>query len=322
MKLSIVSPVYRAEAIVSELTKRIEASVSEITDDYEIILVEDCGPDLSWLEIEAICEANERVKGIKLSRNFGQHYAITAGLDYSTGDYAIVLDCDLQDNPQDFAKLLEKAAEGYDVVFTTRRGRKHGIWRGGMSAIYKKVFSLISDERFAVNNGSLFLVSRQVMNAIGGLKERQRLIGQVIRWVGFPTTYVEVEHGERFAGNSSYSLSAQIRLAVEGWIAHSDRLLRLSIYAGLACATVSIVAALLIVALHFSVGFAVGWPSVITSILLSTGLILTSIGVCGLYVGKIFEEVKQRPLYVVQTILNGTLLSSDDKNRDRDCVKS
>ncbi|MCB0336658.1 MAG: glycosyltransferase family 2 protein, partial [Bdellovibrionales bacterium] len=165
MKLSIVSPVYRAEPIVDELVRRIDQAVSKITPDYEIILVEDCGPDNSWTKIAENCASNPKVKGVKLSRNFGQHYAITAGLDYSSGDFVIVMDCDLQDDPEDFTKLLAKTDEGFEVVFTQRKGRQHNPFRSFLSEVYKKFYNLVSSRQFAVNNGSLFLVSRNVVEA-------------------------------------------------------------------------------------------------------------------------------------------------------------
>jgi glycosyltransferase involved in cell wall biosynthesis len=304
MKLSIVSPVYRAEAIVDELVKRIDVAVSKLTNDYEIILVEDCGPDNSWQAIERNCAVNKRLKGIKLSRNFGQHYAITAGIDHSSGDYVIVLDCDLQDDPNDFEKLLDKAKEGFEVVFTTRLNRQHNKFRSALSWLYKKFYSFVSEKRFAVNNGSLFLISRKVVEATKQLKEGQRLIGQIIRWVGFPTAYVDVSHQARFSGQSSYSFRRQFSIAVEGGIAHSDKLLRISIYLGLTFASLSFLAVFIIIFMYFYQGSAVGWASVITSILFSTGLILISIGISGLYIGKIFDQVKGRPLYIVHKIIN------------------
>ncbi len=302
--LSIISPVYKAENIVDELVKRITAEAEELTNNFEIILIEDGSPDHCWEKIKENCTRDKRVKGIKLSRNFGQHYAISAGLEASKGDYVVIMDCDLQDDPADIKRLLEKAEAGCDTVFTRRVGRKHSMGKMLLSWLYKKLFYFISKKEYSLDNGSLFLINRKVVNAIIHLKEKPRLLGQVIRWVGFQIGFVDVPHHERFQGRSSYSVSKLLALVWDGWISNSDRLLRIVMYFGISISTLSFLAGIIIIVLKFINGFALGWPSIIVTILFSTGLILMGLGVVGLYVGKIFEQTKERPLFIVDQKLN------------------
>lgn len=160
-KISIVSPVYMAENIVDELVVRISNEIEKLKLSFEIILVEDASLDNSWKKIEQICSKYHFVKGIKLSRNFGQHYAITAGIEASSGDVVVLMDCDLQDNPSDIKLLLDQYHNGFDIVFTTRIERKHSFFKKALSRVYQKSFRLFSDRNFDINMGSLVLFSSQ-----------------------------------------------------------------------------------------------------------------------------------------------------------------
>ena len=302
--LSIVSPVYGAEKIVDELVKRIIYESAKVADNFEVILVEDGSPDNCWEKIKQNCAKDYRVKGIKLSRNFGQHYAVSAGLEASQGQYIIVMDCDLQDNPNDFKLLLDKANEGFDTVFTRRIERKHSFIKKKLSKLYKSLFQLLSNKEFSLDHGSLYLVNRKVVDTIIKLRDNPRLMGQVIRWVGFDIGYIEVKHNERFVGKSTYSISKLLLMVWDGWISNSDRLLRIVIYSGIVISFFSFLFGLLIIFLKFHRGFSVGWSSIIVTILFSTGLILISLGILGLYVGKIFEQTKDRPLFIIDKKLN------------------
>jgi len=302
--LSIISPVYKAESIVKVLVKHIEISVSNITPNYEIILVEDSSPDNSWQEIEKICDKNSKVKGIKLSRNFGQHYAISAGVAKSKGSNVILMDCDLQDDPSDIGKLVDKRKEGFDIVFTKRKNRKHGFLKSLYSYIYNKVFSIFSDRKYDINAGSFVLFSRRVAVEFNKLKDQDRLYLQMLKWLGFKSTTIELEHKERFEGESSYNFISLVKLGVQGLTSHSDKLLRLSIYVGMILSIISFIAGIVVIFRYFFYSLQPGWPSIIVSILFSTGLILFSIGIMGIYVGKIFEHTKNRPLYIIEEELN------------------
>lgn len=304
LKLSIVSPVYYAEKIVDELVARVSAEASKITENYEIILVEDGSRDRSWEKIEENCSKDNNVKGIRLSRNFGQHYAITAGLKESTGNIVVIMDCDLQDDPVHFKKLFGEFQKGNDVVFTRRLGRRHSFFKAITAKIYNSLFKLFSDKNYDVNVGSMTMLSGRVRDEFLKLKDQDRLYIQLIKWIGFKSTYVPVEHRQRFEGTSTYSISKLFVTAIQGWTSYSDKLLRLSIYSGLIISALSLIIGLLIIISYFLGKFQPGWPSLIVAILFSTGLILMSIGIAGIYIGKIFEQTKQRPLYIIDKKIN------------------
>ncbi len=304
MKISVVSPVYKAEKIVDELVKRLTQVLQELADDYEIILVEDCGGDDSWKRIEENCRCDSHVKGILLSRNFGQHYAITAGLMQATGDVVIVMDCDLQDDPAHISRLLDEYNRGYEIVFTRRIGRKHSFFKMITAKIYNSMFTLFSDKNYELNVGSMTMFSARVKDEFIRLKDQDRLYIQLLKWIGFRSTYVPVEHRERYEGKSSYSISKLFLTAIQGWTSYSDKLLRLSIYSGLLISAITLLVGIYIVISYFLKSFQPGWPSLIVAILFSTGLILMSIGITGIYIGKIFEQTKQRPLFIIDKKLN------------------
>ena len=304
MKVSIVSPVYRAEKILHELVRRIQTVFEKTDHEFEIVLVEDHSPDNSWTVIEGICTHTPEVKGIKLSRNFGQHHAVTAGVAEATGDVIVLMDCDLQDNPNHILSLIEKYEEGYDIVFTKRQERKHSFFKRFTAFLYNSLYSLLSDKKYDTNVGSLTLFSKKVQQVFNQLKEQDRLYIQLLKWMGFSHTYVEVEHNERYEGTSSYNLSKLLAMAVRGWTSHSDKLLRLSIYFGLTLSGLAFIGIITVLVKYFLHGFQSGWPSIFVLILFSTGVILISIGVTGIYIGKIFEQVKDRPLYIIDKKLN------------------
>ncbi|MFC0605135.1 glycosyltransferase family 2 protein [Winogradskyella pulchriflava] len=304
MKISVVSPVYMAEKIVPELVKRITAELELITNDFEIILVDDCGPDNSWQKIQEECKNKSFVKGIKLSRNFGQHYAISAGVANAKGDVIVLMDCDLQDNPKDIHLLLQKHKEGYDVVFTKRKKRKHTFVKRVNAYIYNRLFTFFSKGDYDINSGSLVLFTKRVGEEFNKLQDTDRLYLQMLKWIGFKSTVVTVEHNKRFEGKSSYSFFKLVKIGIQGWTSHSDKLLKLSVYLGLVLSLISFIASISIVIKYFFYNLLPGWPSIIVTILFSTGVILMSIGVLGLYVGKIFVQSKNRPLYIIDKSVN------------------
>lgn len=302
--LSIISPVYRAEKIVDLLVERIKEEVSKITDNFEIILVEDGSPDNSWEAIERNCKQDTRVKGIKLSRNFGQHYAVTAGVEIAQGATTVIMDCDLQDDPAHIHLLYQKYKEGFEIVFTKRIGRKHSFFKLITAKIYNFLFLWFSDSSYDTNVGSLVLFGEKVRTEFLRIQDKDRLYIQLLKWVGFQSTYIPVEHRNRQEGTSSYSFFKLVNIAVQGWTSHSYKLLKVSVYLGFFFLLVSSMGILSMVFLYFYKGFQLGLASVSLLLMFCTGLILISIGITGIYIGKTFEQSKNKPLYIIDKQLN------------------
>jgi dolichol-phosphate mannosyltransferase len=305
--LSIVSPVYQAEGILDELVKRITEEVTRITEEFEIVLVEDGSSDQSWKKIEKNCKADKRVKGIKLSRNFGQHYAITAGLQESNGDYVVVMDCDLQDNPKYIIDLINKSKEGFDIVHTVKDVRNHGVIKNLFAGCFHKVFNwLINDKRMSSDEqvGAFSLLSRKVVDAFCEYPEYHRAYLNVLRWLGFSNTRILVEHDKRYHGKTSYSFTKSITLALDSVVSHSNKFLLVSIYIGFVFAMFGFLSIIYIIIKSIASGFQPGWASTTVLIIFCTGLILISLGITGIYIGKIFLQAKGRPLYLIDKKLN------------------
>lgn len=302
--VTVVSPVYNAESIVPLLVSQVSSALNLQPYNFEIILVDDGSSDQSWKTISLLSKDNVKVKGIKLSRNFGQHYAVTAGLEYAQGDIIIIMDCDLQDDPIYISELLKKYEQGFDIVFTKRVKRKHGLVKTFLANMYNLCFYLFADKSYDVNVGSLTLLTKRVKVEFLRLNDKDRLYIQILRWVGFMSTNISVEHRDRISGNSTYTFSKLISLAVQGWTSHSVKLLRFSIYFGFALSSFAFLAGVAIIIMKVLYGFQAGWSSIIVTILFSTGVLQLSIGILGIYLGKIFEQTKNRPLYVIEEKLN------------------
>lgn len=305
--ISVVSPVFLAESTVDELVRRVSSVLDEITDRWEMILVEDGSPDGSWDRIAENAKANSKVRGIRLSRNFGQHSAISAGLDLAEGDCVIVMDCDLQDDPSYIPEMLEKTSQGYDVVFTTKTQRSHSFIKNIVSKLWHSIFNWLATGRNMTTDeavGAFSLLTRKVVLSFRELKDYHRHYLFLVRWLGFRSTYLTVEHRARFAGRSSYSLGKLVKHAIDGITSQSTKLLNISIIVGVFFCILSVLCAATLVIAYFVSGFREGWTSIATLILLSTGINLMSLGVIGMYLGRTFEQSKQLPLYVISERVN------------------
>lgn len=303
--ISVVSPVYGCSDSLTQLYERLEKTLSSVTEEFEIILINDSSPDNSWAEIIRLCEKDSRVKGINLSRNFGQHSAITAGLDYVQGDWVVVMDCDLQDKPEELVKLYNKALEGYDVVFGRRYQRQDKFLKRLGSRLFYRVYDYFTDgcTDSAVANYSI--VSKTVVNSFKKLKEQNRSYPLFINWLGFKKTTVDIEHQSREMGSSSYTLSKLLVLAADSIVSQSNKPLRLSILFGFLMALGSLGYATWLMIRYFLFSIPVeGWTSVMVSMYLLAGMLFINLGFLGLYVGKIFNETKGRPLYLVKEFVN------------------
>lgn len=299
--ISIVVPVYKAENCLDELYRRLVAALESITPDFEIVLVEDCGGDRSWEIIERLSAQDARVKGIQFSRNFGQHYGITAGLDYCGGDWVVVMDCDLQDQPEEIPRLYAKAQEGYDIVLARRGVRQDPPLKRVTSLLFYKVFSYLADIEYDAQTGNFRIMSRKVVENFRRIREQLRFFGGLVQWMGFPSASIDVEHAERFEGQSTYTFSKLWRLASETIIAYSDKPLRLAIRFGFMMAFVAFCFGVYIFARALLYGSPIeGWSSLIVSLYFIGGIIISILGIMGIYLGKAFDESKKRPLYIVR----------------------
>lgn len=297
--ISVVTPVYRAEGCLEELYRRLVAALSGITQDFEIVMVEDCGGDRSWEIIRELARRDARVKGIQFSRNFGQHYGITAGLDYCDGDWVVVMDCDLQDRPEDIPRLYAKAQEGYDVVLARRDRRQDPVVKRFASTLFYRLLGYLAEIEYD-NPGNFRILSRRVVENFRRMREQLRFFGALVNWMGFPTAEIEVRQAERHEGRSTYTLAKLWRLASDTIIAYSDKPLRLSIRLGFSIAFLAFLGGLYILAHAVLYGSAVsGWASLIVSVYFLGGIIIAILGMLGIYLGKTYDETKKRPLYIV-----------------------
>lgn len=299
MDLSIVSPVYNAEKILPELVRRISEVCDKQKYDYEVILVEDHGNDQSWDKIVELAKLYPRLRGFKLSKNFGQHYAITAGIGQSQGDLLVIIDCDLQENPDYIPEMVHQARQGYNVVCTIKKTKKYNWYRRFTSDLFYKVLNSLSDVTLENNLGTMTLIDKKVKSEYLKIKDYHRHSNLIFSWLGFKRGYVFVDHEDRYEGKSSYTISKLLKHALNGVISQSDKLLRWSITAGLIMFIASLLGVLYIVVKSFFHTFALGWPSLVVLILFTTGIILLMLGILGIYIGKIFDQVKGRPLYII-----------------------
>lgn len=305
MQISIISPIYKGEKMIEELVSRIETSVEYFTDDYEIVLVNDCSPDDSWSKIMEICRKDKKVKGINLSRNFGQHYAITAGLANSIGNWVVVMDCDLQDRPEEIPNLYKKAQEGYDSVFAQRVDRKDKFFKRLSSSLFNSVFAFLTDQEQDKTVGNFGIYKRKVIEAVLSMGDSVRWFPIMVKWVGFKIGYLPVEHAERMEGKSSYSLRRLLSVASDNMIAFSNKPLRLMLQFGFAVVVLSLLIALFYLIRYLTGGIAVdGFTTMVISMWLLGGIIIMLIGMTGIYIGKIFDKTKDRPMYIISEKLN------------------
>ncbi|MBW4520943.1 MAG: glycosyltransferase family 2 protein [Scytolyngbya sp. HA4215-MV1] len=303
--ISVVVPVYKAEDCLQELSKRLRNSLEEISKDFEIILVEDCGGDRSWELITELAQQDDRIKGIQFSRNFGQHYGITAGLDHCSGDWIIVMDCDLQDRPEEIPRFYALAQQGYDVILAHRGKRNDPPFKRLSSRLFYQVFNYLADTQYDAGIGNFRMISRKVAESFCQMREQLRFFGGLVDWMGFPTAIVEVQHDSRFSGKSTYTFFKQWKLASEIIIAYSDKPLRLSVKLGFLIAVLAFFYGIYIIFRAFAFGVpVVGWSSLIVSLYFLGGIIIFNLGIIGIYLSKSFNEVKKRPLYLVRNYTN------------------
>ena len=298
--ISVVVPVYRGEACLSELTSLLVAQLLRIDPEYEIILVNDASPDDSWGVIENECTQNDRVKGINLSRNFGQHYAIYAGLSFASGDWVVVMDCDLQDNPEELVRFYHKAREGFDIVVAQREKRVDSLFRRFVSFVFYSAFSYLTGTEQDATVCNFGMYHSKVIDAVLSMGDAIRYFPASIQWVGFNSCKIPVLHQARYEGKSSYSMKKLLSLAFDTIVSFSDKPLKICTSLGLAIVLLTVLVSG-VYFLRFLTGQikVSGYASIILSIWFLSGCIISMLGVVGLYLGRVFDQVKRRPLFIV-----------------------
>jgi dolichol-phosphate mannosyltransferase len=303
--LSIVSPVYLAENMLDELVGRLMRVISTITENFELILVDDGSPDKSWEKIEALGKANPRIKGIRLSRNFGQHSAIAAGVEAAQGEWTVVMDCDLQDRPEEIPILYHKAQEGYDIVLA----KKNNKYSSKSSLLFSKLFyrtiSWVSGMNHDHSLGNFGIYHTNVIASLLQVQSSIRYFPSMVNWVGFKKTHVLIEQAERSQGKSSYNFRKKCSLALNVMLAYTDRPLKFVIGFGLLISSLAFLFALVVIYKAWQGKIVVlGYASLIISISFFSGVIICILGIIGSYIGKIFESIKVKPAYLIAKKIN------------------
>ena len=304
-RFSVVVPFYRGEAMLPELYQRLCAVFSLMGQTYELIFVNDASPDQGEKILAEYAAQNEKCKVISFSRNFGQHYAIMAGLKIVKGEWIVVMDCDLQDRPEEIPHLYEKAKEGYDIVFAHRTERKDALIKKWESAAFYFIFNLLSDIKLDKGVANFGIYHRKVIQNVLSLGDKIKFFPIMVRWVGFNRTTVSVQHDSRCTGKSSYTLKKLFTLAFDNIISFSDKPLRSCIIIGIFLCLLSIAVFLFYLTLYLLGKITVmGYASLILSVWCLTGTLLLTLGLHGCYLGKVFNQVKNRPIYIIKEMIN------------------
>ncbi|HUY11297.1 MAG TPA: glycosyltransferase family 2 protein [Candidatus Dormibacteraeota bacterium] len=309
MLLSVVVPMYNEEANVSPLLARLVPVLDHLVgaEGYEIILVNDGSADATFERMSQALASHAHLVTIDLSRNFGHQLAATAGIELAAGDAVVLMDGDLQDPPELIGEFLERFREGYDVVYAVRRTRKgESPFKLLTARIFYRIIKRLTKVSIPVDTGDFRLISRRVVEALRRSPERHRFLRGMVSWVGYRQIGVEYDRDERHSGETKYPFTKMVRFAVDGITSFSDVPLRFASYLGFISSAVAFIYALIVVgfkvlSLH-PPGYTRGWASTIVAILFLGGVQLIGIGIVGEYIGRIYDEVKGRPLYLIRSI--------------------
>lgn len=301
-KLSIIIPIYNEEGNISELYDRITRVLNKITNDYELIFVNDGSKDASLIRLIELSKKDSKVFFINFSRNFGHQIAVSAGIDYCKGQAVVIIDADLQDPPEIIEELYHKYKEGYEVVYAKRSKRKGESWFKLLTAkIFYRLLVKITSIKIPVDTGDFRLVDRKIVDYLKLMPEQNKFLRGQIAWLGFNQTYVEYERQERKHGVTGYPFSKMLRFALDGITSFSDKPLTLVMQAGIGVSLIAFLVILYTLFGYFSDQKTVpGWASTMVSILFLGGIQLISIGIIGLYISRINKNIINRPLYLVQ----------------------
>lgn len=305
MKLSVVIPVLNEETNLPVLYERVVGELQSLECDFEILFVDDGSTDSSAERIAALHRADARVKMLSMSRNFGHQAALTAGMDHATGDAVIAMDADLQHPPDVIRELVLRWKEGYEVVYTVRQTTEAaGLLKRASAKFFYRLFRALSDIDLPANSADFRLLDRRVVEAFRQIRERTRFLRGLVGWAGFRSIPVPYQANARLSGQTKYSLTRMIRLAIDGLVSFSTTPLYVAIYVGGLLALLGVAYLLYALYARFVTGNVVpGWTSLIILVTFVGGIQLVLMGIIGIYIGKIYEETKQRPLYLIRETL-------------------
>jgi polyisoprenyl-phosphate glycosyltransferase len=302
LEISVVVPVYKCAECLRHLHQRLAAALAQVPGEHEIIFVDDRSPDESWGILRQLADQDDSVRLVRLSRNFGQHSAITAGLEFARGHWSVVMDCDLQDPPEEIPRLYARAQEGVEIVYARRTGRRGPWFRRKASRMYFRILNASFGTDFDPDYGNFTIISRKVRDAFLRFRDKDRHYLMILRWLGYDHASIDVAHAERYAGESAYTLRMLIKFALDGLFFQSTTLLRWSTYVGFGASLCGVLLAGFFLVNYFLENTYPGWTSLAVLLLVLGGLTITTVGVAGLYIGKIFTQVKDRPLYVIDDV--------------------
>lgn len=301
--LSIVVPCYNEEEVIAETVRRLQGFCAELQGyDTELIFVDDGSRDRTRDLLKGLAAADPRLRVICFARNFGHQIAVTAGIDAAGGDAVVVIDADLQDPPEVMHQMLARWREGYDVVYGTRAERRgESLFKLVTARGFYRLLNWLSDVPIPLDTGDFRLMSRRVVETLRAMPERDRFVRGMVSWVGFRQTAVIYSRANRFAGRSKYPLRKMLRFATDGILSFSTKPLQLSVALGMVFATLALIGILYALILRLFTNIWVeGWTALMIAILSIGGVQLISLGILGEYIGRIYNEIKSRPLYVVQ----------------------
>ena len=309
MDLSVIIPSYNEERNVGIMYERLTKTLSEITDSYEMIFVNDCSKDQTLLRIKELAERDSHVKYLSFSRNFGHQIGVSAGLDFCTGEAVVIIDGDLQDPPELITQMYERYKESYKVVYAKRKTREGETWfKKATAKIFYRLLASMTSIDIPVDVGDFRLIDRVIVEHLRNMPEKSKYIRGQIAWIGYKQTFVEYHRDARLYGTTNYPLKKMLRFALDGITAFSDKPLKIASGLGIFSAIVSLLALVYALVSHFCFHATItGWTSLILSVLFIGGVQLITIGIIGEYIARINNDVRNRPLYIL-----------DEKNLDKD----
>ncbi|MEE1303507.1 MAG: glycosyltransferase family 2 protein [Bacteroidales bacterium] len=316
MEISVIVPSFNEEKNVPLIYERLTGTLSQISDDYEIIFVNDCSKDNTLEVIKQLSKKDSHVKYISFSRNFGHQIAVSAGLDLCKGEAVVIIDADLQDPPELILEMYEKYKEGYKVVYAKRKSREGETWFKKITAkLFYRFLSAMTSIEIPVDVGDFRLIDKVIVKHLRNMPEKSKYIRGQISWIGYKQTFVEYHRDARLYGKTNYPFKKMLRLAFDGITAFSDKPLKMASAIGILSAIISLLAIIYALFSHFIFDSAVsGWTSLIISVLFIGGVQLITIGIIGEYIARINNDVRNRPLYIIDE----DNIEKEQKNIEKD----